>query len=947
MKPSRKEKGKYLLYYTLAFALLAAACFIWFVLKGKSMLWAGKSGSLDGLSQHYTALSYYGTYLRTVFRTFLSTGKIVFPAFDATIGLGGDVLTTLHYYVIGDPLTLFSAVVPRAYTEYLYAALVVARLWLAGLSFSFFMDHVRPGNRFYTAVGALAYAFSGYALYAAVRHPYFANPMIYLPLLLVGCEYIFEGKKPWLFIAAVCLSAISNFYFFYMLVLLTALYAAVRVFSYAKKPYVKDVWRYLWRFAAYGAVGVLCAGCVFCPVVLAQLGSARAEFTKAVPLLYNLRYYERFLYDYVSGVSSGSWTVIAHTPAVFIGVVILWMTPRRKMIKTWHILLTLMLLIPIFGWVFNGTSYTANRWCWGYSLLLCATLTVVLPELTRFSKRKWLILCVICAAYGGLAAVRLYRSDPTMLVGPLLTLLTPMLLAAVFFFARRKACFSLYLRRAVLITTAAGIIGLGAVRYSQGYLDQFIDAGKAAANMETEQGAPLTLLEDGTFWRYENYTTDIAAPRNSTLLTRLRGTGCYFSLTEPSWPDLLASMRHSETMPQIYRSAEGRTILCALANVRYYTGRPYLKEGFLPYGYDETALFTKDLPNYALYNYYTKAQAPEIITYGYYENKLALPFGYTYSAAVSRTEFETLTPAQKQRTLLTGAVLDDASALPGGTLCREDMTLPFTVKCSKNLRRDGNRFISTKKNQTITLTLQNTRPGQETYLNFTGMLFSQQDPVERAVESGKWEKMTAQERRALEQRAARFVQTSRTRVDLKTMDTRRSFDLYSEEYNYYGGPADLSVNLGYHEKAPVTVTVTLQKPGIYSFDEMSVEQIPMDGVAAALSALGEEHLENAVLENDRLTGSITVSSDKLLCLSLPYSKGWTARVDGKETEIVKTDIAFLGLLLTPGRHEIELTYHTPYLNAGVLMSLAGIAAVVGMALYALHKKRKRKEPKAE
>ena len=39
---------------------------------------------------------------------------------DMNIGYGSDILTTLHYYVIGDPLTLLSVFVPAEHTETLY-----------------------------------------------------------------------------------------------------------------------------------------------------------------------------------------------------------------------------------------------------------------------------------------------------------------------------------------------------------------------------------------------------------------------------------------------------------------------------------------------------------------------------------------------------------------------------------------------------------------------------------------------------------------------------------------------------------------------------------------------------------------------------------------------------------------------------------------------------------
>lgn len=39
---------------------------------------------------------------------------------DLNIGYGSDILTTLHYYVIGDPLTLLSVFFKSSQTEFLY-----------------------------------------------------------------------------------------------------------------------------------------------------------------------------------------------------------------------------------------------------------------------------------------------------------------------------------------------------------------------------------------------------------------------------------------------------------------------------------------------------------------------------------------------------------------------------------------------------------------------------------------------------------------------------------------------------------------------------------------------------------------------------------------------------------------------------------------------------------
>ena len=107
---SRKEKKADFLYsvYDSFCSDLTVYFMAVFYFNGKSLIW-----SHDGVPQHINALAYYGKYLRNVLKTLVIDHKIFFPMWDMHIGFGSDILTTLHYYVIGDPLTLLSVFVPE------------------------------------------------------------------------------------------------------------------------------------------------------------------------------------------------------------------------------------------------------------------------------------------------------------------------------------------------------------------------------------------------------------------------------------------------------------------------------------------------------------------------------------------------------------------------------------------------------------------------------------------------------------------------------------------------------------------------------------------------------------------------------------------------------------------------------------------------------------------
>ena len=176
--------------YTLLFAITACLTYVYFVINGKSFVW-----HVDGYDQHMVALTYYGQWLRQIFRSIFIEHTFTVPMWNFTIGYGGDVLTTFNYYVIGDPLNLLSGIVPVRFTEYLYAFLILVRMYLAGLFFMYYTkERGVEGNG--SVIGAIIYVFCVYAIYSGVRHPFFILPMIFLPLVLTGLEIILKGKKP-------------------------------------------------------------------------------------------------------------------------------------------------------------------------------------------------------------------------------------------------------------------------------------------------------------------------------------------------------------------------------------------------------------------------------------------------------------------------------------------------------------------------------------------------------------------------------------------------------------------------------------------------------------------------------------------------------------------------------------------------------------------------------
>lgn len=75
-----------------------------------------------------------------------------------------------------------------------------------------------------------------------------------------------------------------------------------------------------------------------------------------------------------------------------------------------------------------------------------------------------------------------------------------------------------------------------------------------------------------------------------------------------------------------------------------------------------------------------------------------------------------------------------------------------------------------------------------------------------------------------------------------------------------------------------------------------------------------------------LSGSIEMEEDGYFTASIPYDKGFTARVDGIERKVELVNTAFIGFPLEKGMHTIEIDYHAPLFAAGKKISAAAVIA---------------------
>jgi hypothetical protein len=81
---------------------------------------------------------------------------------------------------------------------------------------------------------------------------------------------------------------------------------------------------------------------------------------------------------------------------------------------------------------------------------------------------------------------------------------------------------------------------------------------------------------------------------------------------------------------------------------------------------------------------------------------------------------------------------------------------------------------------------------------------------------------------------------------------------------------------------------------------------------------------------DEIHLRVTANASGMVVLSEIWDPGWTATVDGKKSEIYHANAVFRGIVVTPGTHDIVLTYPATTVRRSLLfylIPLAGVAAI--------------------
>ncbi len=185
--------------------------------------------------------------------------------------LGANFIGSYSFYLLGSPFFWLTIPFPTYFVPYLMGPLLILKFAFAALTaYAFLRRFVR--NPFSAQIGALLYAFSGFSIYN-IFFNHFHEALIVFPLLLLSLELLITENKRGFFAFMVCISAVTNYFFFFGMVVFAVIYFFVRVFSNCIKP----------RFSRFlvmlfeAVLGLAMSAVILLPAILAILDNSRVS----------------------------------------------------------------------------------------------------------------------------------------------------------------------------------------------------------------------------------------------------------------------------------------------------------------------------------------------------------------------------------------------------------------------------------------------------------------------------------------------------------------------------------------------------------------------------------------------------------------------------------------------------------------------------------------------
>lgn len=846
----RKGNVQYFCMYTAGFLAVALLLLLIFAKEHASF-----TKMADGVAQHYAVLMW----IRNTLRQFLH-GNFALPMVDFSVGQGFDVIGTLNYYGVGDPVNLLTVFFADNHLDQMYMFLILFRMYLSGLTFSYYCSTAGIQRKASVLCGSWLYVFCSFALIGGMKHPLFLNGMLYLPLLLAGTEKVLQKKSIRFLSVSVALAFMSNYYFMYMNTILCGIYLCVRLFGHYREYGIRKILLLILKMAAAWIWGICLGAVIILPSVYAFLHNARVDTAvEEAQNFYSIAHYRKMILGFFQTLPmTNGWTVHGTAIGGLAGVLMLFTSKKRSrencQLKIGFVVLLVLLCISFGGKMMNGFAYVTNRWSYGMAFLCALMAAQAVADLKEQNTKIFLIL----GAAAGILAAALSASNGKAMryaIAALAVTVLTFTLGAILERKQRKRLAGCLVSFVVFAGVCCNLITFFtpvgysyAARFTKRGVSESVLLNRAVKNVQNAK-----LAEEG-FYRVELPSSLF----NRSLASSLNTTEFYYSVIPKSMKDLYVSLGMAEyERPNVFHGLENRQILKNMLCVRYQSDKKKVTC-----------------------------------------NEDALPVGYTYDKIMSKENYDRLTPLECQAALLEYAVLDDdaekilekqGKTFERGKSPSDGAVIGGNLKITGEDRaswKDGT--LKGKKQGRMKLKFQ-TEETSETYL-------------------------------VLKDLSSRLKVRKKHMLSVQSKKARQEIPMCAVSNEKKMKRDVIAVNLGIRQAG--TCSLHFHKSHTYKLKEMEIYGISESFIKEQTKKRRKESMTDVKQSTNCIKGRISVSEDKILQLAVPYSRGWHIFVDGKKAKSFASSVAYTGIFLEKGEHTVEMHYISPWIIPGTVLSVA-------------------------
>lgn len=895
---SRGRIRRYYLWYSFLFIILMAGMFLPFLLTGHSMVWV-----VDGRSQYYPQMVYLRRYIQELFSGLLhGDGAVKFYDFAIGMGEGIIVATRMHR------LDVFSALVPLDLIGVFYTAVILVRLYLAGISFSLYCRYRKMDDRA-VLVGCVLYLSSGFAIRWVPMNPFFGAAMYILPLMLLAVEKVLQEENGLWMIMASALSFMAVYYFAYMCTIVVAFYYLLRwpqVYSQeiaggGEKANVfsgKSAALFFRRgFLIIGTwlIGVCMMAWVLVPTFTHLFDSERVKVEQAGSLLglYPLKYYGNLLLSFISPNAHVSFDTRLNYIALAIPILIILFFGKIQGLRSMKLAMLLQaagLCIPMVGFVMGAFGNVSNRWTFVVSFSLALACVRVLEAGPVYSKASLMVIGGLSAVYlAGTLAVVIFGDRFNISSGYRINIATGCVCLVV-----TSAAFLIMNRRKVTYKTHIYVIGaiaflsavlMGLVTFLPGlggFVKSFMTWSELPSYYEDQPSAVLTDLTEGSSFCRADTGYDQRGWLSNSLYHDYYGIAEFNSVMNAGVQNYLLELENSGILNTVQiMSMEGRSVCENMASVHNFL----TDEGssIIPYGFERS---DKDAGSGAVV----------------YENQMPMSFAYTYDSVISSKDYEKLSAAEKQQVLMKSAVLDEedyndqASVFKTEVPTTEEITVPVSpeeTSAVDHVMVDGSGYVFSRKGELRIPYMK--RAGYECYLRLCGINY------EDANEA-----------------------TDNESLRVVCSNGRRRIFLNGINNIYYVPLKNRMIYMGYSSIDETDeMNIKFFGKGQLMVDSIELCYIPMATYEEDVAKRNEGGCSLPKCTVNQIEGDLEDAGERFVVLSALYSKGWKIEVDGEEVQPVRANRCYVGFYVPKGAHHFVLSYTPRHYRIAFAVTLAG------------------------